>query len=81
MIQICERCKRERQIYAKGLCLSCYVTLHKNKEKANLSSKKWRESHKEYFKEYYKNNREKLINRQKEYMKRKRDDAGDIQNP
>ena len=76
VIKICTRCNREKLIYAKGLCSSCYVVEYlkshpEYKERQKLSGKKWKEAHPGYSKEYYQKNREKLIKNQIEYNRKR----------
>jgi len=53
-IKQCERCKKEKEMYGKtGLCKSCYNYIHSDRQKRYANCKKWRDSHKEYFKKYY----------------------------
>jgi len=51
---VCIRCNRERKIYCKQICKSCYSLLHYNKEKHKEYVKKWNTSHPDYFRNYYK---------------------------
>ena len=39
---ICIRCQRDRKIYSKGLCRSCYVTIHTDNEKRKQDYIKYR---------------------------------------
>tara|TARA_Y100000310_G_C20074187_1_gene530799 strand:+ start:27 stop:275 length:249 start_codon:yes stop_codon:yes gene_type:complete len=58
----CKRCKKERQVYAKDMCISCYnytkYTI-KNKDKVNKTNKKWRDKNKGYMKKYFEDNPDK----------------------
>jgi len=58
MIKKCERCNKERLIYAKCLCNSCYVYLHTDKEKHKRSKIKW-----------MKNNKDKINESRRDYMR------------
>jgi len=54
MMEICLRCKRETQIYAKGLCMSCYqYPINKNNPNQKISQKKWKKKNKNYWRNYY----------------------------
>ena len=52
-LKICDKCKKEKKIYAKKLCKSCYNFSKRNYYKHNEYMKKWKENNPNYFKEYY----------------------------
>lgn len=71
---VCSRCKKERPIYAKGLCSPCaqYTYVHKDPKRyarALKASKAWREKT-GYYKKYYEKNRKKYLR----YYKRHREE-------
>ena len=54
-IKICERCGRQKEHYAKGLCISCYsyLTILKKPERYKKrleQNKEWRKRNPNYFK-------------------------------
>ena len=57
----CLRCNKEKLIYSKGHCKSCYNYLHRDKEKYLLFLKNWKEKNPNYFKEYYKKTKNVVI--------------------
>ena len=78
MLKLCERCERERVHYAKGLCHSCYVMLQfkknpKSKDRAVMDRLKNKTYYKNYYLKYYAANKERLLQYQKDYHKKKRE--------
>jgi predicted amidophosphoribosyltransferase len=52
MIKLCKICNKEKKHFAKGMCQNCYnQTKYRDKHIELL--KRYRESHPEYWKEYY----------------------------
>lgn len=55
----CKRCNKDKKIYCRELCKSCYNYLVINKDKQKEYQKNWKEKNADYFKKYYLNNKEK----------------------
>jgi len=73
MIWTCKRCGREREIYAKKLCSSCYHMKHVDMKKLLKRNDNWHKEHKNYWKDYYYANREKLSKRVNDWQKKQRE--------
>ena len=79
-IIICKKCKRERLLYAKGLCDSCYVIVNyysKNKAKCYANFRKHYKANekkcKGYMKSYYQEHKSKLQKYGRDYWKLKQE--------
>lgn len=66
MIKRCARCNRRRLIHAKGLCLSCYVFTHTDKEKQRKAKAKWEAKNPDYHKKYYQKHKIRLKRNQRD---------------
>jgi len=52
-VRNCDRCRKERLIYAKGICKSCYQQeVNKRNPNYKKNTEKWRNKNKKYFREY-----------------------------
>ncbi len=53
MIKVCEKCKRESLIHAKGLCGSCYsYKVSKSNPNTKSNKKRWQQNNLKYFRDY-----------------------------
>ena len=53
MIAICKRCKRERRIYVKGLCNSCYQQdVNKRNPNYKQNLKNYQKKNLKYWRDY-----------------------------
>jgi len=73
---VCLECGVD-EIWAKGLCRSCYGRewYKNNTEKVRQTNKEWKqqnkEKHKEHSKRYYENNKEKVAKYRKNHYKKR----------
>ncbi|GAH72249.1 unnamed protein product [marine sediment metagenome] len=53
MIKKCKRCEKERRIYAKGFCESCYIfqSDYYQSGKANKNAVKWKKNNPKRYKQ------------------------------
>lgn len=65
----CKQCKKDSSAPTSKARSKRYR--HNNKEKHQVASKRWRESNKDYYITYYKNNKDKWLQRTKSYSYRR----------
>lgn len=62
---ICSRCNKNKIIYCRQMCKACYNLIHHNRDRHLANLKRWREKNRQYFKDYYLDNKDKYHQKKK----------------
>lgn len=57
LIGKCKVCNKDKKIYSRNTCKSCYNRIHRDQIKQKDCITRWRNKHPDYYKDYYLKNK------------------------